>query len=173
MMAVDPRALVLIGPMGAGKSSVGRRVARRLGVGFADTDKLIARRHGPIPELFARQGEARFREIERDAVVEALAAGGVVSLGGGAVLDDATRADLADHRVVLLTVSPHVVASRLGGGDRPLLSGDDPIAAWRRIYAERRPVYEQTADVVFDTSSGPLAAVVADIVAWAQKEQPA
>ena len=167
-------AIVLIGPMGAGKSSVGRRVARELGKTFTDTDKIVVREHGPIPELFERLGEARFRAIERAAVSEALADGGVVALGGGAVMDAGTRADLAHHRVVLLTVSPHVVAGRIrGGGNRPLLADGDPLVRWRRIFAERRDLYEEVADVVFDTSSGPLAAVVAEIVAWAQSEQSA
>ncbi|GAA3208855.1 shikimate kinase [Microbacterium terregens] len=159
--------------MGAGKTSVGRRVARALGQTFTDTDKAIVRDHGPIPELFASFGEARFREIERTAVADALARGGVVALGGGAILDAATRADLAAHRVVLLTVSPHIVAGRLHGGDRPLLADADPVARWQRIFAERRGLYEEAADVTFDTSSGPLAAVVADIVSWAKQTQTA
>lgn len=160
-------AIVLIGPMGAGKTSVGRRVARALGTTFTDTDKVVVRDHGPIPELFARHGEARFRELERAAVVEALAGGGVVALGGGAVLDADTRGDLAAHRVVLLTVSPHVVAARLQGGGRPLLTDGDPLERWRRIYAERRSLYDEVADLTIDTSSGPLSAVVDRIVAWA------
>ena len=86
------------------------------------------------------------------------------------MLDADTRADLADHRVVLLTVAPHIVASRIGGSDRPLLAGEDPLARWSRIYAERRPVYESVADVAFDTSSGPLAGVVAQIVDWIQTQ---
>ncbi|GAA5027408.1 shikimate kinase [Microbacterium fluvii] len=169
MTPADARAIVLVGPMGAGKTSVGRRVARALGVPFSDTDKIVVRDHGPIPELFVTHGEARFRELERAAVAEALSTGGVVALGGGAVLDAQTRAALAEHRVVLLTVAPHIVSSRILGSGRPLLAGDDdPIARWRRIYQERRPVYERVADVTFDTSSGPLSNVVADIVAWAQ-----
>lgn len=166
-------AIVLVGPMGAGKTSIGRRVARALGVGFVDTDKLVVRDHGPIPELFVRFGEAHFRALERAAVREALAAGGVVALGGGAVLDAATRADLAAHRVVFLTVSPKVVAGRIQGGDRPLLADGDPVARWQRIFTERRSVYEEVADLTLDTSSGPLAGVVAEIVAWAQETQNA
>ncbi len=163
-------AIVLIGPMGAGKTSIGRRVARSLGLAFTDTDKVVVRDHGPIPALFETHGESHFRALERAAVVDALAGGGVVALGGGAVLDADTRADLADHRVVLLTVAPHIVASRIGGSDRPLLAGEDPLARWSRIYAERRPVYESVADVAFDTSSGPLAGVVAQIVDWIQTQ---
>ncbi|MCR2762000.1 shikimate kinase [Microbacterium sp. zg.B48] len=172
-MTSPDSAIVLIGPMGAGKTSVGRRVARALGQTFTDTDKAIVRDHGPIPELFDRFGEARFREIERTAVSEALAHGGVVALGGGAILDADTRADLSAHRVVLLTVSPHIVAARLHGSDRPLLADADPLARWQRIFAERRGLYEEVADVTFDTSSGPLAAVVAAIAAWAQNTQSA
>ncbi|MGZ8803684.1 MAG: shikimate kinase [Microbacterium sp.] len=166
-------AIVLIGPMGAGKTSIGRRVARALESPFADTDKIVVRDHGPIPALFARDGEEHFRELERAAVVEALAQGGVVALGGGAILDAATRADLADHRVVFLTVSPHIVAARVHGGDRPLLADDDPVGRWQRIFAERRELYEEVADITLDTSSGPLAAVVAQIVDWAQEQQTA
>ncbi len=161
-------ALVLIGPMGAGKTSIGRRVARALGQSFSDTDKMVIRAHGPIPEIFATHGEAHFRALERDAVAEALAGGGVVALGGGAVMAPETRERLSAHRVVLLTVSPQVVASRIHGDDRPLLTGEDPVERWRRIAEERRPLYESTADIAFDTSSGPLARVVDDIVAWAR-----
>ena len=164
-----PSAVVLIGPMGAGKTSVGRRVARALGTPFTDTDKLVVRDHGPIPALFVAHGEPHFRALEREAVVEALGRGGVVALGGGAVLDPLTRERLRAHRVVLLTVAPHVVASRIHGDERPLLGGEDPVARWLRIFEERRPVYEQTADIAFDTSSGPLARVVDDIVAWARR----
>ncbi|MCT9000828.1 shikimate kinase [Microbacterium memoriense] len=160
-------AIVLIGPMGAGKTSIGRRVARALGVPFADSDKIVVRDHGSIAELFAHGGEAHFRELERTAVREALAGGGVVALGGGAVLDEQTRADLARHRVVQLTVEPRVVAARIAGDARPLVAGKDPIARWTRILEERQPIYDAVADVTFDTSSGPLADIVAKIVAWA------
>lgn len=166
-MTGDTRAIVLVGPMGAGKSSVGRRVAKALGVGFFDTDVAIVRAHGPIPDLFRAHGEPHFRALEREAVTEGLATGGVVALGGGAVLDPATRADLAAHRVVLLTVEPRVVATRLRDTSRPLLQGEDPIAVWTRISEERAPLYAEVADVTFDTSTGPLSDVADAIVAWA------
>lgn len=163
-------AIVLVGPMGAGKTSIGRRVARALGRTFTDTDKLIVRDHGPIPELFREHGEPQFRLIERDAVAEALGRGGVVALGGGAVLNPDTRARLAAHRVVLLTVAPHIVASRVRGTQRPLLAGEDPIAEWKRIYAERLPVYQAVADLTIDTSAGHLSEVVTRIAEWARDE---
>lgn len=165
-------ALVLIGPMGAGKTSVGRRVARELGLRFADTDKVIIRDHGPIPALFLAHGEEHFRQLERAAVRDSLAAGGVVALGGGAVLDADTRAELARHRVALLTVSPDTIAARIGGNARPLLAGDDPVARWTRIFEERLPVYESVADATFDTSTGPLSDVVNRIADWARNDTP-
>src|SRR4051794_29264389 len=136
-------AIVLIGPMGAGKTSIGRRVAKALGRPFFDTDIAVVRAHGPIERLFEEHGEAFFRGLERAAVREGLATAGIVSLGGGAVLDEDTQADLAEHRVVLLTVEPRVVASRVRESTRPLLQGEDPLARWSAIYEERRPVYEK------------------------------
>ncbi|WP_460773847.1 shikimate kinase [Microbacterium sp. GXF7504] len=161
-------ALVLVGPMGAGKTSIGRRVAKALGEPFVDTDARIVRAHGPIPEIFREHGEPRFREIEREIVVEALAGPGVVSLGGGAVLDARTRDDLAAVPVALLTVSPQVVAHRIAGGSRPLLDGEDPVTRWVRILEERKPLYDAVADIEFDTSRGPLSDVVTAIVSWVQ-----
>ncbi|ALJ20165.1 shikimate kinase [Microbacterium sp. No. 7] len=160
-------ALVLIGPMGAGKSSVGRRVAKALDVPFVDTDAAVVRDHGPIDALFATHGEAHFRRLERAAVASALAGEGVVALGGGAVLDTDTQRDLADHRVVLLTVSPERVASRIRGTSRPLLDDPDPVQRWRDVYAARRETYERLADLTVDTSTGPLQHVVDRVVAWA------
>jgi shikimate kinase len=171
-MTSSSDALVLVGPMGAGKTSTGRRVAKALGVRFVDTDAVLAREHGAIPTLFAEHGEAHFRRLEREAVRSALVAGGVVSLGGGAILDPGTRADLATHRVVLLTVEPRVVASRLRDDSRPLLAGDDAMRRWLAIYAERRPLYEAVADVTIDTSTGPLQAAVDAIVAWYRRATP-
>ncbi|MBF4560933.1 shikimate kinase [Microbacterium sp. VKM Ac-2870] len=161
----DP-AIVLIGPMGAGKTSVGKRVAKRLALPFTDSDAVITREHGPITEIFARQGEESFRELERRAVSAALATGGVVALGGGAVLHPETQTDLAAHRVVLLTVAPQNVAARIRGGARPLLQEGDAVARWHEIFAQRRPVYERLADITFDTSAGPLQDVVEALATW-------
>ena len=166
-------AVVLIGPMGAGKTSIGRKAARALGVPFYDTDAAVVRDHGPIEQIFAEHGEERFRAFERDAVSAGLASGGIVSLGGGAVMDPGTRAALAGHPVVLLTVAPRVVAGRIRDSSRPLLAGDDTIARWTAIYEARRPIYEQLADVTFDTSSGPLQDVVDAVVAWVRRERAA
>jgi shikimate kinase len=156
--------LVLIGPMAAGKTRIGKRVARMLHTGFVDTDKVIVAQHGPIPEIFATQGEAHFRALERAAVVEALAGTDVVALGGGAVLDDETRADLAGHRVVLVTVTPEAVAPRIANARRPLLRNG--LTDWERIYAERRHFYEQLARLTVDTSHRPIDAVAKEVATW-------
>ena len=163
-------AVVLIGPMGAGKTSIGKKAARALGVPFFDTDIAIVRTHGPIEKLFTEHGEEHFRALEREAVVEGLSRGGIVSLGGGAVLHPDTRADLAAHRVILLTVAPNVVAGRVRDSARPLLQGEDAMARWSTILEERLPLYRSLADATFDTSSGPLQNIVDAIVAWVRDE---
>ncbi|MEO6116239.1 MAG: shikimate kinase [Pseudolysinimonas sp.] len=157
--------IVLIGPMGAGKTRLGKRVARMLGTGFVDTDKVIVAENGPIADIFATQGEPHFRALERAAVVRALAGVDVVALGGGAILDDETRADLTSQRVVLVTVSAAAVAPRIADGRRPLLTGG--LTSWERIYAERRHLYEQLACLTVDTSHRPIDAVAKEVAAWA------
>jgi shikimate kinase len=164
--------IALIGPMGAGKSSIGRRVAKQLDLGFTDTDAVLARTHGPIPALFAEHGEDGFRALERETVRKSLGSGGIVSLGGGAVLHPDTRTDLAACRVVFLTVEPAIVVRRIRDGSRPLLSGDDPVGRWTEIFQARRPLYEALADVTFDTSRGPLQAVVDAVARWARASTP-
>ncbi len=161
-----PLPLVLIGPMGAGKTKIGRRVARSLGVPFIDTDKTIVAEHGPITEIFASQGEPAFRRLERDAVAAALKEQAVVSLGGGAVLDADSQRDLAGLTVVLLTVTAEAVAARIRTNKRPLLrQGTDD---WQRIYEERRPLYERLATISFDTSREPIEGIADRIAAWAE-----
>ncbi|WP_255368665.1 shikimate kinase [Agromyces sp. CF514] len=154
--------LVLIGPMGAGKSRVGARLAASAGVPFVDTDARIEERHGPIEEIFERDGEIAFRRIEREVVAEALAERAVVSLGGGAVLDLDTRADLGDVAVVWLTVSAEAVAPRLVGGNRPLLASGG-LERWKAIQAEREPVYAALADLEIDTSRRSVGRIVEQI----------
>ncbi|SDQ14832.1 shikimate kinase [Microbacterium sp. cf332] len=167
----DP-AIVLIGPMGAGKSSIGKKLARALGTTFTDSDGLIVRDHGPIEQIFTEHGEARFRALEREAVDQALSRGGVVALGGGAVLDPDTQRRLGAHRVVLLTVSEQTVASRLAGTRRPLLQGEDPVRRWREVSESRRQLYESLAAARFDTSTGRIQDIVDAIAAWAQEGTP-
>ncbi|MGR0317891.1 shikimate kinase [Agromyces sp. ZXT2-3] len=161
-----PLPIVLVGPMGSGKSRVGARLAASVGAPFVDTDQRIVERYGPIEEIFAREGEAAFRAIERQVVAEALREPAVVSLGGGAVLDAGTRADLARLAVVGLDVRPEAVAPRLAGSTRPLLA-DGGLDRWIRIRAERRPLYDEVAGLSIDTSRRSVARIVEEITEWA------
>jgi shikimate kinase len=158
--------VVLIGPMGAGKTRVGKRVARLLEAGFTDTDKVIVAAHGPIAAIFAEHGEPHFRALERAAVSAALTTGDVVSLGGGAVLDPGTRADLDGQRVVFLTVSARAVEGRLGEGKRPLIRNG--IGDWQRIFDERRGLYHEVADIEIDTSHRGYDSIAEEVAAWAR-----
>src|SRR5690606_27881571 len=128
--AMSRPLVVLIGPPGAGKSRIGTTVAKRLGVRLIDTDRVIVKRHGPISDIFARDGEPRFRELERAVVHEALRGrlveegeDFVVALGGGAILDTDTQRELAGERVALITVTAESVLERLSNTKRPLLTG--------------------------------------------------
>ncbi|GAA1774184.1 shikimate kinase AroK [Agromyces lapidis] len=154
--------LVLVGPMGAGKSRVGQRLAATAGAPFIDTDARIAERYGAIDEIFAREGEEYFRVIEREVVAEALREEAVVSLGGGAVLHDDTRDDLARLAVVWLQVSREAVAPRLAGGNRPLIA-DGGLDRWSAILEARRPLYAAVADLTIDTSRRSVGRIVDDI----------
>ena len=154
--------IVLIGPMGSGKSRVGHRLAASAGAPFIDTDQRIVERYGPIDEIFDREGEEYFRIIEREVVAEALHEEAVISLGGGAVLHPDTRADLADLQVVLLRVTPEAVAPRLAGGNRPLIA-EGGIGAWTAIFEQREPIYAELADLDIDTSRRSVARIVDDI----------
>lgn len=157
--------VVLIGPMGAGKTSIGRKLASRIGRTFADTDRLLALEHGPIPQIFAEHGEAVFRRWEAAVVQRSLTPGTVLALGGGAVLDAGTRGLLRSYAtVVLVTVDDAAAERRIAGGGRPLVA--DGIASWRRIAAEREPLYRELADIVVDTSRTPMAHVVDRLQAW-------
>ena len=160
-------ALVLIGAPGAGKTRIGKRIARLLDLPFVDTDKRIVALHGSIPDIFERYGEPHFRVLEREQVARALAENGVVSLGGGAVLDEQTQAELASLRVAQLTVNPESIASRNIGAGRPLLSGG--IDAWKALVAVRAPIYDRLAQASFDTSSLPAERIADDIVRWLEE----
>jgi shikimate kinase len=161
--------LVLIGPMGAGKSRIGKRVSRLLDTDFIDTDKVVAAAHGPIPDLFATIGEAGFRALEREAVAAAFGRSAVVALGGGAVLDEKTQVDLVSLPVALLTITEQAVESRLRSSGRPLLT--DGIESWRRIYADRRSLYEKLATHTIDTSRRPIEHIAQDLASWVREQE--
>ena len=167
-MAKAAPLVVLVGPPAAGKTRLGKRVSKLLGVEFLDTDALVASRYGPIPALFAAEGEASFREKERAAVVEALASTGVVALGGGAVVNPDTRADLRSHRVALVSITTEAVEPRLNSSKRPLLTGG--LESWVSLVAARTEWYDEVATATFDTSTTPLDTVADNIVEWIKSE---
>ncbi|MDF3299701.1 shikimate kinase [Streptomyces tropicalis] len=145
--------VVLVGPMGVGKSTVGRLLADRLGVAYRDTDDDIVTAEGrTVAEIFVDDGEPAFRALERQAVHAALAGhDGVLALGGGAVLDDGTRARLAAHRVVYLSMDVEEAVRRTGlNAARPLLAVN-PRRQWRELMEARRPLYEEVATAVVAT----------------------
>ncbi len=162
---MGPR-LVVIGPPGAGKSTIGRLVASELRVDFADSDEVVEQRAGrSVADIFVDDGEVTFRELERAAVAQLLAsAQGVVSLGGGAVLDPRTEADLVGHRVVFLDVGISDAAKRVGfAASRPLLS-INPRAQWTALMTTRRPVYERVSTFRVDTAAREPGDVAAEVV---------
>lgn len=152
---VDTRpTLVIVGPPGAGKTTVGHVLARRLGVAFADVDAMIEERTGSaIADLFVRDGEEGFRRMERELVAEALAShDGVLALGGGAVLAAETRTLLRGHRVVHLSVGLADGLRRTGMSTaRPLLAGVNPRATFKTLLDARAPLYREVATVRVDT----------------------
>lgn len=156
--------VVLIGPPGAGKTRLGKRVARILKVPFIDTDRRIVAKYGPIADIFAQRGEEVFRRLEREEVAQALTEAAVVSLGGGAMLHADSQEELSRHRVALITVTPEAVAVRIAGSARPLVSGIDQ---WSALVESRRAIYERLATSTWDTSSRPIDQIAEEIAEWA------
>jgi shikimate kinase len=156
--------IVLVGFMGAGKTTVGRLLAARLGVPFTDSDHLIEDRAGkPIHRIFAAAGEPAFRQLEHDTIAELLTGQGVVlALGGGAAVHEGTRKLLAEVPVVYLRVSYATALSRVGGDrDRPMLARPD-IAD---LYAARDPLYASVATVTVDTDGRDPGTIATEILA--------
>jgi shikimate kinase len=149
------KTIALIGMPGSGKSSVGRQLARRLGVSFVDSDAAIeSRLKEPIRSFFAREGEGRFRDIEQAVISDLCASNsGVLATGGGTVLREASRQALRQAAtVVYLRCTPEELYRRLKRDtQRPLLQVRDPRAALQQLYRERDPVYRELADFVIDT----------------------
>ncbi|MER6051076.1 shikimate kinase [Streptomyces sp. NPDC001793] len=166
--------VVLVGPPGAGKSTVGALLAARLGVGYRDTDADIVVTAGkPIAEIFIEDGEGHFRELERAAVRTALDGHrGVLSLGGGAVMDDGTRKLLTGLPVVFLDVELADAVKRVGlDAPRPLLAVN-PRKQWRELMERRRPLYTEVARAVIATG-GRTPEDIADAIVDALELRPA
>ncbi len=165
--------VVIVGPPGAGKTTVGVALAARLGVEFRDTDRDVAAAAGSsVADIFVDHGEAAFRSLETAAVASALAEhDGVLALGGGAVLDAGTRELLAGHRVVFLEVGVKDAASRIGfNRDRPLLLGN-PRAQWMRLMEKRRGFYDEVAVATVSTDGRAPADIAAELAALVQGAQ--
>lgn len=159
---------VIIGAPGAGKSTVGRRVAERMGLPFADSDSLIEKRAGkPVSDIFISDGEAEFRRLEREEIARALQDfDGILSLGGGAILDAATRAALKEQRVVWLQVDLSHATQRVGmNSARPLLLGNVR-GTMLTMLEQRTPLYQEVASDVIDTSDRGIKDVVGEVVAF-------
>ena len=159
--------IVLTGFMGTGKSEVGRRLAKRLGRPFVDTDQLVEAQAGKsVAAIFSDDGEAAFRALEREAVVAATARGdAVIAVGGGAILDPINVERLrAAGVVVCLSADAATIIRRIGDvARRPLLAGGDPRATVERLLGERGPAYERAADVTVDTSDRNVGEVVESV----------
>jgi shikimate kinase len=157
---------VVVGPPGAGKTTVGRALAQRLGVAFHDVDAAIESAEGrSISDIFVDDGEPVFRDLERAEVARSLAEeAGVVALGGGAVMDPITEDALRGHVVVFLDVAIADASRRIGfDKSRPLLAVN-PRASWVAMMNSRRPTYERVASVRVDTAGKAPEAIVGEIV---------
>ncbi|SDC67355.1 shikimate kinase [Actinokineospora iranica] len=160
-------AAVVVGPPGAGKTTVGEALAAALGVAFRDTDDdIVAAAGKPISDIFTQDGEPAFRAAEERAVATALAEHpGVLSLGGGAILSRATRALLAGHTVVFLNVSLAEGVRRTGlSTARPLLAGINPRAKFKELLDARLPLYREVATVEVSTDSSSPEEIVTRLV---------
>jgi shikimate kinase len=176
-MATSPASgssehILLVGMMGAGKSSVGKRLADKLDLPFFDVDTWIQDEEGvPISTMFETRGESAFRELEARVLASFLANpnASVLSVGGGAVTESRNRTAFNDQRVVWLRASPATLASRVGdGSDRPLLAGKDAAAELARLSQIREPMYTEVADVVVDVDDLALDDVVDRVAAALQ-----
>ncbi len=166
------RNIIFVGFMGTGKSLVARRLAKRLGRRFVDTDACIEHEADmSIAQIFATEGEAAFRQRERQAIARACQEKEmVIATGGGAIIDKANaRTMKASGPVVCLTARPEVIIQRVQGDTtRPLLQGPDPLEKIRRLLADRAAAYAR-ADITIDTSSlDPDAVVEATLTALTQ-----
>jgi shikimate kinase len=162
-------SVYLVGMMGAGKSTVGRLLARRLKLRFLDCDDQLERRCGvKIPLIFEIEGETGFRAREEEVIAELTALKGIVlATGGGAVLSADNRRRLAGHgTVIYLRARPEDLYSRVRHDrNRPLLASADPLRRLRELHAERDPLYTSVADVVMDTGRQTVQALARELVA--------
>jgi len=147
------QSIVLIGPMGSGKTTLGKKLALELKVHFTDTDKIIAKHHGAITRIFETRGEPYFRDLETKALEKALKNHGVVATGGGAVMSEVNQRLIREHHVVFLDTTAEHVLGKINLEKRPLLK-DSP-GKWQEIYDQRVETYRSLANqVVFTGGKG-------------------
>lgn len=159
--------VILIGPPGAGKTTVGRALAERLGVAFRDTDADVVRTTGrEIADIFTKSGEAAFRSLEREAVAAAVAEHeGVLALGGGAVMDPSTQQVLTGQRVVFLSISMPVGVRRTGmSQQRPMFVGVNARGTFKALLEQRLPIYRSLATMEIDADRMTVDEIVERIV---------
>jgi shikimate kinase len=170
------RNLFLVGMMGAGKTTVGRLLARRLRRRFVDSDHEIERRCGVrIPVIFDIEGEAGFRQRESQAIAALTASDGIVlATGGGAVLAEENRRRLAARgTVVYLHALPETLYARVcHDRNRPLLATPDPLARLRELYAQRDPLYRSVADIIVETGAQSVHALATELLARLKACEP-
>ena len=154
-------SVVLIGPMGAGKTTLGKKLARQLGVPFLDTDKLITSKHGSVQSIFTKHGEEHFRDLETQALKQALGSAGIIATGGGLPLREENQRLLEGNLVIFLDTAQEHVIGKINLNKRPLLK-DNP-DRWTEIYNERKPLYEQLAQKTIFTGGKSLKALLAEL----------
>ena len=153
--------IIFVGPMGAGKSTLAKKLAKQLGRDFIDTDRLIEAEHGPITDLFDSMGEAHFRVLEEAAFETAIGKAGVVATGGGVVLSSKNRDLMKMGVVVFLDSTKDAVVGRVNLDKRPLLKNNPD--RWQEIYDQRLPLYKEVADIEVFTGTRPIKDLLAEI----------
>lgn len=153
--------IILIGPMGSGKTTLGKKLAKELDLPFSDTDKLVAKEHGAIVDIFAKNGEAHFRTLETGALIKALQIGGVIATGGGIILSEENRRLLSGYRTIFLDTASEHVLGKLNLSKRPLLK-DNP-DRWDSIYNERKALYLQCATATVFTGGKAIKSVISQL----------
>lgn len=170
---MKPR-VVLIGLPGAGKSTIGRRLSRALGLDLVDSDELIEQRWGGMTcgRIYDHLGEEQFRLVEEDVIADALTTGGIVALGGGAIVSPVTRRRLVGHEVVFLEVSAEEGYRRTRGSlTRPVLQSEDPEQRYRDLDEQRRPRYEEVATLRIRSDRRGPQKVVASILNYLETSE--